>query len=141
MKKIITILLITISVLAYGQEKCDQNTVKFDVEITGFRNYEGKILVQIFNENKEVNKEVIAEFKNKKCTFTVEGLKKGTYAVRYFHDENGDKEMGTNFMGIPKEGYGFSNNATAYFGPPDFKEWLFDLNEDKVLNLKISYLL
>jgi hypothetical protein len=42
----------------------------------------------------------------------------GYYAVALFHDENDDHHLNTNALGIPTEGYGFSNNPTLYFGPP-----------------------
>jgi Uncharacterized protein conserved in bacteria len=42
-------------------------------------------------------------------------------------------------LGIPKEGYGFSNNASGMFGPRPFKEWLFDIKEDKKIAVKIRY--
>ncbi len=44
----------------------------------------------------------------------------GRYAVALFHDENDNGVLDTNLMGIPVEGYGFTNNARGTFGPPDF---------------------
>ena len=49
------------------------------------------------------------------------GLKPGTYAAA-FHDENRSGDFDTNFIGIPLEGYGFSNGARASLGPPDFED-------------------
>jgi uncharacterized protein (DUF2141 family) len=46
----------------------------------------------------------------------------GTWAVTVFHDENSNKKFDTNALGIPKEGYGFSNGAKARFSAPSFKE-------------------
>jgi len=44
----------------------------------------------------------------------------GTYALAVIHDENMNGELDTKRRGIPKEGYGFSNDATALFGAPKF---------------------
>jgi uncharacterized protein (DUF2141 family) len=44
----------------------------------------------------------------------------GTYALAVSHDENMDGRINNNWMGIPTEGYGFSNNAKALLGPPSF---------------------
>lgn len=55
-------------------------------------------------------------------TITFDDLPPGLYAVAAFHDENANGEFDTNFLGLPKEGYGFSNNATVRFGPPSFEE-------------------
>jgi uncharacterized protein (DUF2141 family) len=51
-----------------------------------------------------------------------------TYAVALFHDENDNQHLDTNALGIPTEGYGFSNNPTLYFGPPDLGRVRFALN-------------
>ena len=50
------------------------------------------------------------------------GLNPGDYAVAVFHDENGNGEFDQGLFGIPLEGYGFSNGARAFLGPPDFAE-------------------
>jgi uncharacterized protein (DUF2141 family) len=49
-----------------------------------------------------------------------EGLPSGTYALALIHDENGNGKLDT-VMGIPREGFGFSNNPAIRFGPPSFK--------------------
>jgi len=46
----------------------------------------------------------------------------GQYAIKVFHDENANGELDINFLGIPKESYGFSNHARGRFGPPPFAE-------------------
>lgn len=51
-----------------------------------------------------------------------EGLPPGKYAVSIIHDVNGNRKLDTNFMGIPTEGYGVSNNVVNRFGPPGFEE-------------------
>ncbi len=136
MKNIITAILITISVITYSQEK----TYSFNTEITGFRNFEGKVMIQIFDKDQEVIKVLYGEFENEKCVFKVDSLPKGEYAIRYFHDENSDNQLGLKFGMIPNEGFGYSNNAKAYFGEPDFNDWLFLLDENKSLHLKVNYL-
>jgi len=49
-------------------------------------------------------------------------LPAGSWAFAFFHDANGDGVLNTNFLGIPTEGYGFSNDASGTFGPPSFEE-------------------
>jgi uncharacterized protein (DUF2141 family) len=45
-----------------------------------------------------------------------------------------------NFFGVPKEGYGFSNNARGLLGPPDFDDVVFLLDqENKTTSLYLSY--
>lgn len=61
---------------------------------------------------------------------TIEDLPKGMYAVAVFHDKNGNGELDTNWLGIPKEDVGFSKAKMKMFGPPSFKECCFELNSD-----------
>lgn len=49
----------------------------------------------------------------------------GRYAIAFMHDQNGNGRMDFNLLGIPTEGFGFSNNARALLGPPDFAEAAF----------------
>ena len=48
------------------------------------------------------------------------GLAPGDYAVAAFHDADGDGKLGQNIVGMPTEGFGFSNGATGFMGPPGF---------------------
>lgn len=61
--------------------------------------------------------------------WTFKNLKSGQYAIATYHDENGNDEFDQGFLGIPLEGYAFSNNATVFFGPPDFTEAAFTVSE------------
>lgn len=54
-----------------------------------------------------------------------EGLAPGQYAIRLFHDVNGDGELNTNPFGIPTEPFAFSNNARSRFGPAAWDAAMF----------------
>lgn len=53
------------------------------------------------------------------------GLPPGDYAIAAFHDEDRDGDLSTNLLGMPTEGYGFSNDARGLFGPPGFDDAAF----------------
>lgn len=57
------------------------------------------------------------------CEFS--GIQPGTYAISVFHDENSNGRLDTNFLGIPREGVGASNDARGHFGPPSFHDASF----------------
>lgn len=57
-----------------------------------------------------------------------ENIPFGTYAVSVLHDENSNGKMDKTFIGIPKEGFGVSNNPKIKTGPPSFSEALFTLD-------------
>ena len=63
----------------------------------------------------------------------------GRYTVALYHDENGNKEFDRNFLGIPSEGYGFSNNPGFRFGKPEQEETLVTI-QDPLTALRISVL-
>jgi uncharacterized protein (DUF2141 family) len=109
------------------------------VEIIELKNNTGKIMFQLFDETEKIIYREIGNIENKKCVIIVKGLKTGKYAVRYYHDENQSMELETNFVGKPLEGYGFSNNVTAKFGPPAFEKWIFELKNDMKISLKPVY--
>ena len=48
------------------------------------------------------------------------GLAPGDYAVAAFHDADRDGKLAQNIVGMPTEGFGFSNGATGFMGPPSF---------------------
>ena len=51
-----------------------------------------------------------------------------------------NEELDTNFIGIPKEGFGFSNDAIGKFGPKDFSEWLFEVSGDTLIKMTTKYM-
>ena len=63
----------------------------------------------------------------------------GRYSVALYHDENGNKELDQDFLGIPTEGYGFSQNPGFRFGKPDLEETLFSF-EGAPVSLRIGML-
>ena len=56
--------------------------------------------------------------KQARCDF--EDIPPGMYALAVVHDENMNGKLDANLLGIPKEGYGFSNDAKAFLGAPSF---------------------
>ena len=53
----------------------------------------------------------------------VRGMAPGTYAIQAFHDENSNDKVDRNFLGVPKEGVGFSNDAKIVLFPPRAPQW------------------
>lgn len=112
---------------------------KLEVEITGIRNDNGNIMLELIDENEKVVRQEMSPVREKTSTFLLKDLVPGKYAIRYYHDENGNHRIDTSSVGRPVEGYGFSNNLPARFGPPPFSKWLFDVKEDKKVILNIIY--
>jgi uncharacterized protein (DUF2141 family) len=62
-------------------------------------------------------------------TVVVKGVPTGTWAVLAYQDENGNNELDRNFVGMPKEPYGFSRDARGKFGPPSFEDAAIEVGE------------
>ena len=66
-------------------------------------------------------------------------LEPATYAAAVFHDENGNGRLDSNFMRMPQEGYGFSNNAKGSLGPPEYKDAAFPVVGDMEHPITLTY--
>ena len=60
----------------------------------------------------------------------------GEYAIAFFIDANGNKKLDKNFLGIPKEQFGFSNNAMGTLSAPSFEQAKFKVAGNTVQNIK-----
>ena len=82
----------------------------------------------------------VAQISKGAAVLRFEGMAPGTYSIALYHDENDNNEMDTNFIGIPKEGWAFSNNAKGKFGPPAFEKTSFTVGADDVqMDLAMNY--
>lgn len=119
------------------------DTPSGDITITaqGFENSDGKARILLFSSKNEDSfpskpdkayrkKNVL--IKNNKITITFKDVPYGNYAVSVHHDENDDDKVNTNWIGIPNEGLGSSNDAKGNFGPPSFDDAKFELNKMKL---------
>jgi len=71
-------------------------------------------------------------------TFCVlEDLPAGTYSMAMLHDLNGNKKMDFNFIGWPKEGYGFYPDPGFLMRKPRFEECNFELIADMSIEMRV----
>ena len=112
---------------------------ELNIEITGLRSNDGVISFELFNASEQIVSKFEKSIEDKKCLIAFKELACEFYAIRYFHDENANKELDKNWLGMPTEGYGFSNDAYGFFGPKEFKEWLFELQGDTTIVMKTQY--
>lgn len=73
-------------------------------------------------------------------SFRFDNLPQGTYALTALHDENGNGKLDT-FLGIPREGFAFSNNPRIGFGPPSYQKVRFSIGSARALiRLQFKYI-
>lgn len=118
------------------------------VEISGLHNDKGQVLCALFTSAKDFPKngdKAVAQTRsgitNGRAVCEFSAVAPGRYAVSVFHDENSNGKMDTNFIGMPREGVGASNNARGHFGPPKFDDAAFRYAGGKLdLTIMIIYL-
>jgi uncharacterized protein (DUF2141 family) len=104
------------------------------VRVNGLRNDKGRVAIALFAspadfpDQKRALAGQLAKIEKGHAAATFSGLEPGLYAVAVLHDENQNDKMDFNFLGMPLEGYGFSNDASAPFGPPSFDAAAFKLS-------------
>ena len=105
------------------------------VEIEGARSDEGMVRVALWDAEATFlgdNEPLLGQavpVEAGQARLTLDDLPAGDFALSVFHDADDNGKLDTNLMGIPKEAYGFSNNARGRFGPPSFEQCRFELDE------------
>ena len=116
--------------------------VNLTVKISGLKSNTGAVLVGLYNSDgtflKKAYKGVTSDIKSNEATVTFSNIPKGEYAISAYHDKNKNGKLDTNFIGIPKEDYASSNNATGVMGPPKYEDAKFDLKKDLKLEIKFN---
>jgi len=99
---------------------------------TGFTNEKGMVLIQLANSAEDYDRDDTAfrhaELKvdGDRVTHVFEDVPYGEYAIKIFHDENGNRKIDMGWRG-PTERYGFSNDARGLLGPPGFEAAKFEV--------------
>jgi uncharacterized protein (DUF2141 family) len=112
------------------------------VTVDGFDRTGGQLMVGLFDSEASYNGDAERRAGARQAVssdsvdvvFT--GLEDGTYAIKLYHDENGNGELDRNMIGIPSEGYGFSNNPSS-MGPPDFEAARFAVSGDTRISISL----
>lgn len=116
------------------------------ITITNLRNDKGQVLICLFKDGdgypdkpeKAFRKSKATIVSGNKAVISFSGLPTGNYSIVALHDENNNMKMDKNWYGLPKEGYGFSNNAMGTFGPPGIRKASFHYTMDKQTAISIN---
>lgn len=135
---------------SFEEEEQVKRNAELSVLFDNIRSKDGKLHVFVYNyenqypynpyRNFEIDKSVVSDFGTLRITLP-ENFDLGKYAVSILDDENENEDL-DRFMGLPIEGYGFSNNVSPTLSLPDYDDLLFDLNESKkTIHLTLQYLI
>lgn len=116
------------------------------VKITQIASAKGKIMVALFlqsqgfpSDHQKAHKLYQVPAKPGELSISFAHLPAGDYAIAIYHDENGDGKLNTNALGIPKEGYGFSNNVRPKFSAPKFESAAFKVAGATQTQINLRY--
>ena len=117
------------------------------ITVKGVRSADGAVFLAVYDSDKSFMHAPQAKTTRRlnaskgDLKIVIHDLQPGKYAITSYHDENGNGKLDTNALGIPEEGYGFSNDARGGFGPPNFSEAVFDFDgkTDKAIAFSIQY--
>ena len=141
------VVLVAARVGAVGQAPTPAENI-IHVDVGGLRSDKGQMLCALFSSAEAVPTKAdkaiarltakIAE-RQAICDFT--GVAPGTYAVSVVHDENSNGKLDRNFIGMPREGVGASNDAKGHMGPPKFNAASFQYKGGRLdLKIHVNYL-
>jgi len=124
---------------------CFNETVaqsKISVNISNFRNNKGICRACIFNNAAAFSSSkalqcVQVPVSGKAAVAEFESIVEGTYAIFVFHDANSNNKMDKNFLGIPSEGYGASQNNLPFAAAPTFDGNKFTVTKGYNYSFKI----
>ncbi|MEG3165807.1 DUF2141 domain-containing protein [Sphingomonas sp. PB2P19] len=117
--------------------------VKLAVEATTLQNRTGEVAFTIYPDDKgrflskggKLTRARVSATDPRACFW----LAPGYYAIAQYHDENGDHKFNRTLF-LPKEGYGFSNDAPTAVGLPSFAATRFQLPANgRVVRMKMRY--
>jgi len=142
--KYITFLSVIIILVTLTSQNAGTGNVH--VEIANLKNDKGTIKLTLFNsvdgfpqDAKKAYRTASVTIKDRKAIVDFLNLPYGEYAVALLHDENNNNKMDFHFYGMPKEGYGASNDAKGVFGPPKFEDAKFKLEAaDKTITIHVN---
>lgn len=105
---------------------------QLQVTVVGCSSDLGSIRVALFASAESFLKEPLAAqvltIRDGKGHWRIESLPAGFYAIAAVHDRNGNGKTDRNFLGLPKEPYGFSNRARRLVGPPRWEQARFKVS-------------
>ena len=115
-----------------------EGEARLTVFITGLETETGSLVVALFGSaasfesGSDPARSAVLPVSGSSISWDISALPSGTYAIKVFHDLDGDGQLARGAMGIPKEPYGISNDARGRLGPPSFDNASFAVSPGSV---------
>jgi|SRR6185295_10033585 len=139
MKKLIMIVVMSLTGIALQ----GQIPQPFEIVVENVKDNEGILMVALFNSEETFTSKPwrgdrpAAEKGTMHVYFS--DVPPGNYAIAVYHDANKNSKMDKNLLGIPKEGYGFSNDVMGSFGPPSYENAQIQWTGTETYTIHLTY--
>lgn len=135
------LLLVNLHTIAFAQSSCNGIHVK----ILDIKNSTGMIACALFKSPEGFPVEYLRfatnimaiKVRDKQARCDFQDIAPGMYALVVAHDENMNGKLDTNWLGVPTEGYGFSNDVKVWLSAPSFSAASFQF-DGKNLDLSVG---
>ncbi len=130
-----------------NDRKCTDGPYPISVFVQGLRNNKGTIKAKLYGDNPDEflvsGKKLYARrvpAQPQSLPLCLYAPKPGYYAIVIHHDENGNKKLDQNWIGMPIEGVGFSNNPELFLAPPNHKDVTFQIQGHPItIDIQLRY--
>jgi uncharacterized protein (DUF2141 family) len=117
------------------------------ITVKEVRNAAGSVRISVYDSAAAFTKPALARARQQakasegEVKFVLHDLPAGKYTIASFHDENNSGKLEFGPLGVPIQGYGFSNNALGTDGPPAFAQAAFDFDgkNDQAISFSLNY--
>lgn len=114
-----------------------------EITVDGLHTHAGRVWVGIYGsqEDWETQTEAAqswAVIEDGVARVRLADVPSGPVAIQAFHDANDNNDFDTNFLGLPQERYGFSNNPRPKFRGANWEESVFELTPGEVRDVTIT---
>ena len=135
---------------AYAEDRCEgvhaAGTSKLTVQVSGVRSARGEVAITVYPDDRRrflarggklARVRGTASASVRTCFW----LPQTNYAVAIYHDVNGDRDFNRTLLGLPAEGFGFSNNPETKVGLPPLSQTRFKLSSGEgSISIQMRYL-
>ena len=117
------------------------------IEFDNIRNDEGQLIVTVY-PSEDIWLDEIDELEHYfpkenivdgKMSVSINEMQTGIFGVAMMDDEDEDGEMKYNFLGMPREGYGFSRNFKVKLSKPKFEDCFLEFKNDTTIQIHVQY--
>lgn len=137
--------ILLVNLFSLGTARAD-NPHEVTLDIKEIKSKKGQFIIAIFKDEEGFkNSKPVkrlhfekANIANGRCTINLP-LEPGTWGISILDDENKSDKMDFNMVGMPKEGFGFSNYYHTGMSRPKFSDFKMEIKSGQKIEMRMKY--